>query len=83
MHEEEGSLPADYSEIFSRYGPVIFSYLLLHASSREEAEDLTIEVFASALEAAGEAASRLFGSELYRRDRRRDGAGACRGYPVK
>ena len=50
MHEEDESLLADYSEIFSRYGPVIFSYLLLHASSREEAEDLTIEVFTSALE---------------------------------
>jgi RNA polymerase sigma factor (sigma-70 family) len=50
MHEEDESLPADYSEIFSRYGPVIFSYLLLHASSREEAEDLTIEVFTLALE---------------------------------
>ena len=50
MHEENGFLPADFSEIFDRYGPVIFSYLLLHASSREEAEDLTIDVFTAALE---------------------------------
>ena len=50
MHEENGSLPADFSEIFGRYGSVIFSYLLLHASSREEAEDLSIDVFTAALE---------------------------------
>ncbi|HEY1351887.1 MAG TPA: sigma-70 family RNA polymerase sigma factor [Ktedonobacteraceae bacterium] len=50
MYEEEESLPADYSEIFSRYGPVILSYLLQHTSSREEAEDLTTEVFTLALE---------------------------------
>ncbi|QBD77915.1 sigma-70 family RNA polymerase sigma factor [Ktedonosporobacter rubrisoli] len=50
MQEEDGSFTEDYSKIFSRFSPVIFSYLLLHASSREEAEDLTIEVFTSALE---------------------------------
>jgi RNA polymerase sigma factor (sigma-70 family) len=50
MHEENGFLPADFSEIFGRYGSVIFTYLLLHASSREEAEDLTIDVFTAALE---------------------------------
>src|SRR5712691_8053280 len=50
MHDGDGSLPADHAEIFGRYAPVIFSYLLLHASSREEAEDMTIDVFTAALE---------------------------------
>ncbi len=41
--------PTDHAEIFRRYGPVIFTYLRSHASSREEAEDLTLDVFTVAL----------------------------------
>jgi RNA polymerase sigma factor (sigma-70 family) len=47
-YENEVS-PADHAEIFACYGPVIFAYLRLHASSREEAEDLTLDVFTAAL----------------------------------
>ena len=48
MYENEIS-PTDPAELFHCYGPPIFSYLRLHASSREEAEDLTHDVFAAAL----------------------------------
>jgi len=48
-HYQDDSVPEDHGEIFQRYGPVIFSYLRLHASSREEAEDLTLDVFTAAL----------------------------------
>lgn len=36
--------------LYDRYGFTIFSYVRLHTASREDAEDLTLEVFAAALE---------------------------------
>lgn len=39
----------DYAGMFNCYGPPIFTYLRLHTSSREEAEDLTLDVFMAAL----------------------------------
>ena len=36
--------------LFDLYGQVIFAYIRLHSSSREDAEDLTLEVFTAALE---------------------------------
>src|SRR5579883_1067147 len=36
--------------LFDRYGQVIFAYILKHVRSREDAEDLTLEVFTAALE---------------------------------
>ncbi|HZS77744.1 MAG TPA: sigma-70 family RNA polymerase sigma factor [Ktedonobacteraceae bacterium] len=36
--------------LFERYGQSIFSYIRLHVASREDAEDLTLEVFTAALE---------------------------------
>jgi RNA polymerase sigma-70 factor (ECF subfamily) len=37
-------------ELYHRYAPTIFTYILQHAVPREEAEDLTLEVFMAALE---------------------------------
>lgn len=42
--------PSDDAALFDRYGPVIFAYILKHVRSREDAEDLTLEVFTAALE---------------------------------
>ncbi len=36
--------------LYDRYAHVIFAYVRLHLSSREDAEDLTLEVFLAALE---------------------------------
>lgn len=41
---------ADEGELFDLYGKAIFAYLRLHTASREDAEDLTVEVFTAALE---------------------------------
>ncbi len=50
MPENEHEIsPTDHTEIFKYYGPVILNYLRLHLSSREEAEDLTLDVFTAAL----------------------------------
>lgn len=53
MHEQpdEGKLlvSADI-ELYDRYAPIIFAYVRLHLRSYEDAEDLTIEVFTTALE---------------------------------
>lgn len=38
--------------LYERYGASIFAYVRLHALSREDAEDLTVEVFTAALERA-------------------------------
>ena len=46
---ENDASPEDHAEIFKCYGPIIFTYLRLHASSREEAEDLALDVFTAAL----------------------------------
>src|SRR5579859_4647578 len=49
--QSEGSHPvADYEALFDRYCPAIFAYLRSHLSSREDAEDLTFDVFVAALE---------------------------------
>jgi RNA polymerase sigma-70 factor (ECF subfamily) len=42
--------PPDDAALFDRYGSVIFAYILKHVSLREDAEDLTLEVFTAALE---------------------------------
>lgn len=38
--------------LYDRYGPAIFAYVYLYTSSREDAEDLTLEVFIAAMERA-------------------------------
>jgi RNA polymerase sigma-70 factor (ECF subfamily) len=48
--QERWEFPADDATLFDRYGPVIFAYILKHVRSREDAEDLTLEVFTAALE---------------------------------
>jgi RNA polymerase sigma-70 factor (ECF subfamily) len=42
--------PSDDAALFDRYGLLIFTYILKHVRSREDAEDLTLEVFTAALE---------------------------------
>lgn len=39
--------------LYQRFAPVLFAYLYRHTSSREDAEDLMLEVFLAALEYAG------------------------------
>jgi RNA polymerase sigma factor (sigma-70 family) len=39
--------------LYQRFAPVLFAYLYRHTSSREDAEDLLLEVFLAALEYAG------------------------------
>jgi len=48
-HCEKDASPGDYADLFRSYGSIIFAYLHFHASSREEAEDLTLDVFTAAL----------------------------------
>ncbi len=38
------------ASLYDRYASIIFAYARLHTSSREDAEDLTLEVFTAALE---------------------------------
>ena len=38
------------TDLYHRYAPVIFAYICQHTVSREDAEDLTLEVFTAALE---------------------------------
>ncbi len=40
----------DDAALYYRYGQAIFAYVRLHTPSREDAEDLTLEVFTTALE---------------------------------
>lgn len=40
----------DDSALYDRYGSIIFAYGQLHLASREDAEDLTLDVFMKALE---------------------------------
>jgi len=51
--QESWESPTDDAAFFDRYGPVIFAYILKHVRSREDAEDLTLEVFTAALEKRG------------------------------
>ena len=46
----------DDAVLFDRYGQTIFAYIRLHLPLREDAEDLTLEVFTAALENANLAA---------------------------
>ena len=39
--------------LYQRFAPVLFAYLYQHTSSREDAEDLLLEVFLAALEYSG------------------------------
>ena len=48
--QENDAFPTDEAALFDRYGSIIFSYILKHIRSREDAEDLTLEVFTAALE---------------------------------
>jgi RNA polymerase sigma-70 factor (ECF subfamily) len=50
LQSEDSHPVADYEALFDRYCPAIFAYLRSHLSSREDAEDLTLDVFAAALE---------------------------------
>lgn len=45
----QDSSPND-TAFFDRYGPIIFAYTFKHRGSREDVEDLTFEVFTTALE---------------------------------
>lgn len=47
---ENQDAPPDDAAFFDRYGSVIFAYILKHVPSREDAEDLTLEVFTAVLE---------------------------------
>ncbi|MDQ2906718.1 MAG: sigma-70 family RNA polymerase sigma factor [Chloroflexota bacterium] len=47
---EDSHPAADQEALFDRYCPAIFAYLRAHTSSREDAEDLALDVFAAALE---------------------------------
>ena len=48
--QESWEFPSDDAAFFDRYGSMIFAYVLKHVRSREDAEDLTLEVFTAALE---------------------------------
>ncbi len=48
--QESQEQPPDDASLFDRYGSIIFAYVLKHVHSREDAEDLTVEVFTAALE---------------------------------
>src|SRR5262249_47198820 len=39
--------------LYQRFAPVLFAYLYRHTSSREDAEDLVLEIFLAALERPG------------------------------
>ncbi len=41
---------SDDAALFDRYGQAIFAYVRLHTNSREDAEDIVLEVFTAALE---------------------------------
>lgn len=43
-------MPPDDAALFDRYGSLIFAYILKYVNAREDAEDLTLEVFTAALE---------------------------------
>ena len=50
QYERASDISAGDAELFDRYSQAIFSYLRLHSISREDAEDLLVEVFTAALE---------------------------------
>ncbi len=54
MQPERVIRPEDspLAEMYQKYAPEIFAYLRLHTPTREDAEDLLVEVFLAALEQA-------------------------------
>lgn len=54
MQSERVFRPRDsaFAELYQRYAPEIFAYLRLHTPTREDAEDLLVDVFLAALEQA-------------------------------
>jgi DNA-directed RNA polymerase specialized sigma24 family protein len=50
QHERVALNDSPIAVMYQRQAPVIFAYLCRHASSREDAEDLLLEVFLAALE---------------------------------
>ncbi len=48
--KEELALSYESVDLYDRYGRDIFAYVRLHQLSREDAEDVTLEVFVAALE---------------------------------
>lgn len=50
LSEGSEEFPSDEAALFARYGSIIFAYIRKHVSSREDAEDLTLEVFMAAIE---------------------------------
>lgn len=46
MEANEGAA----TELYDRYAHIIFAYVRLHLAAREDAEDITLEVFVAALE---------------------------------
>jgi RNA polymerase sigma-70 factor (ECF subfamily) len=49
-NEEAICAMADEVSLYDRYAPALFAYVRLHTPSREDAEDLTLDVFLTALE---------------------------------
>src|SRR5215472_10972964 len=52
MHQEEIRLLEDslYADLYQRHAPGLFAYAYQQTSSREEAEDIVLDVFLSVLE---------------------------------
>ena len=50
QQDETKSINNSDTELYHRYGATIFAYICRHTISREDAEDLTLEVFTAALE---------------------------------
>lgn len=50
QEECELSTRSSDASLYDRYAHAIFAYMRLHAASREDAEDLTLEVFMAAME---------------------------------
>jgi RNA polymerase sigma factor (sigma-70 family) len=51
--QQRNTIPIDESQnisLFDLYGEVLFSYIQSHTATREDAEDLTVDVFAAACE---------------------------------
>lgn len=48
--EDDIDIRTGDAALFDLYGKAIFAYLRLHTASREDAEDLSVEVFTAALE---------------------------------
>ncbi|GHO78167.1 hypothetical protein KSD_59380 [Ktedonobacter sp. SOSP1-85] len=49
-HQDKNTSPIDHDQLFDRYNSLIFAYLRSYTISLEDAEDLTLETFITALE---------------------------------